>query len=246
MSLIDHIPTQAEIAARRARMGMPMHAAPNFDLVAKRVPKAKTLPSPDMAVPSIERASDILRAAAEDRRERESVYLVKRDRLIERFAARLAKIMPSEMDAQFFAFLNEARDAHDKGLIDKGLKQRPNYRDAMATVKRVAEKHNVTVELLLHGGRRQKVLDARREAIGDICISHWHWSLPMVARFFGGRDHTTILHSVMCEADRRGICIRGWFPDEARVVLGQRRAASLASVTARNAERSRLSKVPAP
>lgn len=58
----------------------------------------------------------------------------------------------------------------------------------------VAEKHGVTVERMRSQDRRQVFMPARFEA-WTLC-SEAGYSTPMIGRFFGGRDHTSILHGI--------------------------------------------------
>lgn len=65
----------------------------------------------------------------------------------------------------------------------------------------VAEKHNVTVERMRSHDRRQVFMAPRWEA-WKLCHEAG-FSTPMIGRFFGGRDHTTILHGIRA-ARKRG------------------------------------------
>ena len=59
---------------------------------------------------------------------------------------------------------------------------------------KVAEKHGVTVERLRSHDRRNVFMAPRWEA-WTIC-NEAGFSTPIIGRFFGGRDHTTILHGI--------------------------------------------------
>jgi len=69
---------------------------------------------------------------------------------------------------------------------------------------RVAEKHGVTVERMRSHDRRQVFMPPRWEA-WTLCSEAGH-STPVIGRFFGGRDHTTILHGIRKERERRWEC----------------------------------------
>lgn len=58
----------------------------------------------------------------------------------------------------------------------------------------IAEKHGVTVERMRSQDRRQVFMPARFEA-WTLC-SEAGFSTPIIGRFFGGRDHTSILHGI--------------------------------------------------
>jgi chromosomal replication initiation ATPase DnaA len=66
---------------------------------------------------------------------------------------------------------------------------------AQAAVWAVSRRTGVSVHDIFGRQRLQAIVSARHEAI-------WHvrqatdWSLPRVRRFFAGRDHTTVLHSL--------------------------------------------------
>lgn len=59
---------------------------------------------------------------------------------------------------------------------------------------KVAEKHGVTVERMRSHDKRQVFMAPRWEAWA-LC-SDAGFSTPVIGRYFGGRDHTTILHGI--------------------------------------------------
>jgi len=64
----------------------------------------------------------------------------------------------------------------------------------------VAEKHDVTVDLMRSRDRRQIFMAPRWEA-WKLCHEAG-FSTPIIGRFFGGRDHTTILHGIRAALKR--------------------------------------------
>lgn len=45
------------------------------------------------------------------------------------------------------------------------------------------------------GDRRSRFIAWPRQAVMVFLVNHTAWSLPMIGRAFGGRDHTTIIHA---------------------------------------------------
>lgn len=72
----------------------------------------------------------------------------------------------------------------------------------LAIVESVAARHpGVTAAQILEqdgtpGARLRKVVAARHEAIAEVCEARPHWSYPTVGRFFGNRDHTSVMHAL--------------------------------------------------
>jgi hypothetical protein len=64
---------------------------------------------------------------------------------------------------------------------------------------------------------------ARFEAIVAVAQVRYAWSLPQLGRFFGDRDHTTILHAIRTQAVKTGETIRGYTPEAAADVLDRQR-----------------------
>ena len=78
-------------------------------------------------------------------------------------------------------------------LLARGL-------DDHATVKQiisyVGAKHGFTYEELLSSLRTREMVKCRDEAILEVKQRKPEMSLPSIGRAFGGRDHTSILHSL--------------------------------------------------
>jgi hypothetical protein len=102
----------------------------------------------------------------------------------------------------------QARGA--QGTTDNEEGSKPDRETARAILAEVAERHGVTVIDVIGPGRFKKIVAARYEAIGIIAATHWHWSLPQLGRFFGGRDHTTIIHAICKRVIETDTPLRGW------------------------------------
>ena len=71
---------------------------------------------------------------------------------------------------------------------------------AREIIDQVAIKHGVSRDDIASRSRRAGVVDARSEACwrirNEVLVNGRQISLPEIARFMGGRDHTTILHGI--------------------------------------------------
>lgn len=67
--------------------------------------------------------------------------------------------------------------------------------------RRVAERHEVSVDDLKGSGRARWVSQPRQEAMYEI-RAQTAQSLPAIGRFLGGRDHTTILWGIRRHEER--------------------------------------------
>lgn len=74
---------------------------------------------------------------------------------------------------------------------------------AKAIAIQVADRHGLTLEDLRGPCRRREVAWPRQEAMAAV-YANCRVSLPWVGRFFGNRDHTTVLHAIRRVAERRG------------------------------------------
>lgn len=173
MSLADHIPTPAEIAARRARMGFAPSSSP------------VVIPAVDQPAPAKPK-------------------------------------LPSKTKTPAPAVDTTAK------LIAKYLYvYTPQGPIGMAETKQlvaaIAKRHGVTFSDIMGPCRRAKIVAARFEAIVAVAQLRHTWSLPQIGRFFGDRDHTTILHAIRTMALKTGETIRGYTPDEAAYLLDRQR-----------------------
>jgi hypothetical protein len=90
-------------------------------------------------------------------------------------------------------------------------------------VSAIAKRHGVTFQDIMGPCRRAKIVAARFEAIVTVAQLRHTWSLPQIGRFFGDRDHTTILHAIRTQAVKTGETIRGYTPEEAADLLDRQR-----------------------
>jgi hypothetical protein len=90
-------------------------------------------------------------------------------------------------------------------------------------VATIAKRHGVTFQDIMGPCRRAKIVAARFEAIVAVAQVRYMWSLPQIGRFFGDRDHTTILHAIKTQAVKTGETIRGYTPEEAAYLLDRQR-----------------------
>lgn len=68
-------------------------------------------------------------------------------------------------------------------------------------VAEVVAKHHITGAQIMGEGRARNVVTARHEAFW-LCTQFTGCSLQQIGRFFGNRDHTTVLHGVRRHAAR--------------------------------------------
>lgn len=68
-------------------------------------------------------------------------------------------------------------------------------------IAEVAERHGFTPEALTGQSRSARIVRARQEAMWLAYQERWPdgrrvYSLPQIGAFFGGRDHTTVIHAI--------------------------------------------------
>lgn len=67
----------------------------------------------------------------------------------------------------------------------------------LAEIAQIAAEYGLTLAQIMGRSRRRKVVAARHHAIRHVhSKKHPHWSYPELGRFFGERDHTTIMYAV--------------------------------------------------
>lgn len=172
MSLTDYVPTQADHAARRARMGFASASSPVV-IPAVQPPLAKPkLPSKTKTpAPAVDTTA----------------------KLIAKYLYVYTPQGPIGM-------------AETKQLVAA-----------------IAKRHGVTFADIMGPCRRAKIVAARFEAIVAVAQVRYMWSLPQIGRFFGDRDHTTILHAIRTQAVKTGETIRGYTPEEAAYLRDRQR-----------------------
>jgi hypothetical protein len=180
MILADHIPTPADHAARRARMGFASAVSPVVRAIAQPAKK------PDMK--------------AARRRAKERAEQPKPEAQPDQVANLVQKYV------QVYTPQDHIRIAETNHLVAA-----------------IAKRHGVTYNDIMGPSRKARIVAARFEAIVTVAQLRHMWSLPRIGLFFGGRDHTTILHAIRTQAAKTGETIRGYTPDEAAHLLDRQR-----------------------
>jgi hypothetical protein len=90
-------------------------------------------------------------------------------------------------------------------------------------VAAIAKRYGVTFNDIMGPSRKRNIVAARFEAIVTVAQLRHLWSLPEIGRFFGNRDHTTILHCIKKMAVQTGETIKGYTPEEAADLLDRQR-----------------------
>src|SRR5690606_166366 len=67
---------------------------------------------------------------------------------------------------------------------------------AKEIIAHVAALHLVPVSEIIGDSRTRRVVAARHAAMKAVADNRPDLSLPRIAKYFGGRDHTTILHAI--------------------------------------------------
>jgi hypothetical protein len=99
----------------------------------------------------------------------------------------------------------ELEQAHERIWQSPILIETLPNRVAMERLRIQAE-YGVTKEELM-GTRRFKTFVEARHALMFRLYSNYKWTLHQIGRYFGGKDHTTILHGVRTHARRVGLWI---------------------------------------
>jgi chromosomal replication initiation ATPase DnaA len=100
----------------------------------------------------------------------------------------------------------EARVIVLEKLISKAFNLKPEELEPLGPSKvhkildEVAKKHGMTTYFMLNGRRGPKFVEARWEAMyrlrNEVTIHGLPASFPMIARWMGGLDHTTVMHGI--------------------------------------------------
>lgn len=81
-------------------------------------------------------------------------------------------------------------------------RERPYFSPGMeAIARRVSLRHGLKMADLMGQSRKHAIAHVRQEAMSE-CREAGNWSYPQIGAFFGGRDHTTIIHGVRQHAKR--------------------------------------------
>lgn len=131
-----------------------------------------------MAVAAFESEAALCAAmAAEDVRRRQQAAL-------ERAAEDLARAQREQME----------RMLAESGTILPPVREKQIIRECAAEA-------GLTVAALKSGSRKQRLVDARHKAMYRM-RTETTYSLHQIGRFFGNRDHTTVLHGCRAHAAR--------------------------------------------
>ena len=84
-----------------------------------------------------------------------------------------------------------------------GCVSRPSVRQIEAQV--LTQYPGITAEMVRGGRRTRDLIPARQHVLYEVHRQRRDLSYPAIGRLFGGRDHTTILHSVRMHKKRHGI-----------------------------------------
>jgi len=83
-------------------------------------------------------------------------------------------------------------------------------------IAETAEKHRITVADILGDCRQRRIAWPRQEAMFRMFVECLHLSLPQIGTALGGRDHSTVIHGIRRECERRGLDY-----DRLRAVVGR-------------------------
>ena len=75
----------------------------------------------------------------------------------------------------------------------------------MDIIREVATEHGLRVCDVIGPRRMKRLVSARFKAIYRVANERPDLSLPAIAKIFGNRDHTSILHALRAYADRNGL-----------------------------------------
>jgi len=188
MSMIEHIPTAADHAARRARMGFATASSPVVITLKPGIKSVKRL--------NKERMDLRLERLAEERLRKEQQAAPTVDPVAE-LVAKYREIKTPQYDKR----IGETKQI----------------------VAAIAKRHGVTFNDIIGPCRKRNIVAARYEAIVTVAQLRHLWSLPELGRFFGGRDHTTILHCIRKTAVETGETVKGYTPEESALILSRMR-----------------------
>lgn len=94
----------------------------------------------------------------------------------------------------------------ERDIIDLSTAEAPlsSLAKARRAVEAVARRHGITSEEILGKRQHKGVVAARHEAIAIVYQVNPRWTLERIGEFFGGRNHTTILHAIRVKKVWRG------------------------------------------
>lgn len=103
------------------------------------------------------------------------------------------EIAPTDFNQHVIAYRQEMlrRERDEEG---EGPAGKPSIRSIVLQV--LARHPGISMEAVRGETRERRVVAARQEAMWEVRMARDDLSFPMVGRWFGGRDHTTVLHAV--------------------------------------------------
>lgn len=78
-------------------------------------------------------------------------------------------------------------------------------RSAKEVMVESAQRLGLSYSDMVSSDRRWQFSHPRQEAMFDVYVQCPHMSYPAIGKLFGGRDHTTALHSVQRHCERIGV-----------------------------------------
>ncbi|KQZ81888.1 hypothetical protein ASD64_09030 [Mesorhizobium sp. Root157] len=150
-------------------------------------------------------ARALIRAAREERARLVTAARAEASGLIEAAradAGRLVEDARTEVGKLVFDARTEANLL--VASAERGIADLPPLPSVAAIIRDTAERTGVHVSDILGHRMARGIVAARREAMAAAYQQRPDLSLPQLAKLFGGRDHTTILHAVRRAGVYRG------------------------------------------
>jgi len=87
---------------------------------------------------------------------------------------------------------------------DAGKPSEPSKVSVRSIILEVAKRHGISPLDITGPSRARPITEARRVAMVETYLTRLDLSTPQIGREFGGRDHTTVLHSIRKAGVYRG------------------------------------------
>ncbi|TPM92710.1 helix-turn-helix domain-containing protein [Mesorhizobium sp. B2-1-3A] len=187
----------AEAAQRKLDRGLPRLDMRSPALIARQQSRA-TLPRLRSAEAKPSQAeSDGAAVLAEARREAKAILATAKgeaEQKLDRAAIEAARIVA------------DAR--HEASTIlaaaEAGKPAEPSKVSVRSIILEVAKRHGISPLDITGPSRARPIVEARRAAMVEAYLTRLDLSTPQIGREFGGRDHTTVLHSIRAAGVYRG------------------------------------------